>query len=186
MTRTTPFRLMILHLIHIFLTDGLTFIIQKASICSKIMLFQTAVNYPSPCEIIRRNLHHHLITRDHLNEIHPHFAGDMSQNPVPILEFHPEHGIGQSFNHNAFHFNPILLAHIIYSTQRYMVVSPGLKTSLGKYPFLITRHLGIRLCTTQRLSGLPQTFFHKTFVVPRQHMRLDLVCGIHSHTNHNQ
>jgi hypothetical protein len=46
--------------------------------------------------------------------MHPHFAADGSNNFVPVLKPHPEHGITQCLGNCAVLFNKLLLCHLIW------------------------------------------------------------------------
>jgi hypothetical protein len=57
-----------------------------------MVLFRT-VRYSTPAEIIRRQLNRHSVSRQNFYEMHSHFPGYVGQDPVPIIQLHPEHGI---------------------------------------------------------------------------------------------
>lgn len=44
--------------------------------------------------------------------MHSHFSGYMRKNDMPIVQFHPEHRIGQRLDYNAFNFNRFFFCHI--------------------------------------------------------------------------
>src|SRR5215510_9695803 len=73
-TRTTPWRRITLHFSQRRFTEALTFMAVSHSLVS--------VGDSSSRQIIRRQLNLHLISRQNTNEIHPDFAGDMSQDLV--------------------------------------------------------------------------------------------------------
>ena len=41
--------------------------------------------------------------------MHPHLAGDVRQHLVAVLEFHPEHGIGERFDDRSFEDDGVFL-----------------------------------------------------------------------------
>ena len=43
--------------------------------------------------------------------MHSHFAGNMGQHPVPIVQFHPEHGVRQSLYDRSFNGNYLFFSH---------------------------------------------------------------------------
>jgi hypothetical protein len=75
-------------------------------------LFLPKNNSP-PREIIGGKLHHHLISWEDFNEVHPHLSRNMGQHLVAILQFYPEHRIGKGFQDLPFHLDRILLWHSV-------------------------------------------------------------------------
>jgi hypothetical protein len=104
MIRTTPFRRMTLHLAHILRTDGLTFITFPFSLRS--------VNDPSAGQIVRSQLHRDAVSREDLDEVHPHLPRNMSKHLHLVVELHPEHGVRERLDHGAFDFYCFFLWHI--------------------------------------------------------------------------
>ena len=87
MTMTRPLRLMILHLSHIFLTDGLTFILGPPCLLESI-------GNPAVIEVVGGKLHCDSIAGQYTDEIHTHFPGYMCQDDMSVFQFDAEHGIG--------------------------------------------------------------------------------------------
>jgi hypothetical protein len=106
---------MTLHLLQIFLTEALTFMMTPPP-CP---LFPP-VHDPAPSQIIGGELNGNLITRENLNEMHSHFSGNVRENTVPVVQFNPEHGVGQGLHHRSFHRNDIFFGHeILFLLQAY-------------------------------------------------------------------
>jgi hypothetical protein len=94
MIRTTPFRRTTLHLAQNFRTDGLTFIAFPFSL--------RPVNDPPAGQVVRGQLDRNPIPRQDLYEVHPHLPRDMGKHLHLVIEFHPEHGVREGFDHGAF------------------------------------------------------------------------------------
>src|SRR5437867_10067557 len=102
MTRTRPWRRMILHRSHIFFTDGCTFI-------SRTSPSLVAVHDPAARQVVRRQLHQHPVSREDPDVMHPHLPRDVSQNVVPVFELHPEHGVGERLGDRSLDLDGVLL-----------------------------------------------------------------------------
>lgn len=63
-------------------------------------------------EVVRRHLHHHLVTGKDADEVQPHFSGNVRKNAMPVAQFHAEHGIRQQFNDFSLYFNSVFLGHV--------------------------------------------------------------------------
>src|SRR2546421_11305476 len=74
MTITRPWRRITLHLSHIFLTLGLTFI------------SLVPVGDPTSAEVVRRELHLDAVPRQDADVVHPHLPRDVGQHFVAVLE----------------------------------------------------------------------------------------------------
>ena len=72
----------------------LTFI---AKALSKLLL---PVNDASPREVIGRHLDRNAIAGQYPDKVHPHLAGYVSQHPVAVGQFHPEHCVRKGFLHD--------------------------------------------------------------------------------------
>lgn len=47
--------------------------------------------------------------------MHTHPAGDMSQHFMTVLEFHPKHRVRERLDDSSFHFDDVLLSHLVNS-----------------------------------------------------------------------
>ena len=43
--------------------------------------------------------------------MHPHFSGDVSQDPMAIGQLNTKHGIGKSLDNRALNFNDVFFSH---------------------------------------------------------------------------
>jgi hypothetical protein len=99
---TRPWRLIIRHFSHIFLTDGLTFI-------AALSLSFVTIRYPASIEIVGRQLHHDSVSGQDPDVVHPHLAGNVSQYFVAVVEFDPKHGVGKGFYYLSLNLNSVFL-----------------------------------------------------------------------------
>jgi hypothetical protein len=110
-TRTTPFRLIILHFSQIAFTDGLTFIALASSVGILLMycfLLETVRDAPA-AQIVWRQLHGDTVSRQNPYKIHANLAGHMRQYFMPIGELDLEHSVGQWLDDRSLDFDHILL-----------------------------------------------------------------------------
>ena len=92
MTRTTPFRRIILQLPQILLTDDLTFI-----------LF-IPIRYSSARQIIRRKLDLNFVPRKDADKIFPDFPGNVRQHHMLIFQLNTEHRVRQRLFDDSINF----------------------------------------------------------------------------------
>ncbi len=69
-----------------------------------------AVGDAAAVQVVHRQLHGHAVAGQDLDVVHAHLAGNVGEDGVPILEFHLEHRVGQSFEHRALEFDYIFLS----------------------------------------------------------------------------
>src|SRR6266540_6593977 len=100
-TMTRPWRRISLHFSHILFTDGRTFMLP--------LLSPVPVDDPPSRQVVRRELHQYPVPREDPDVVHPHLPGDVGQDPVSVVKLHPEHGIGQGFDHRALDLDGIFL-----------------------------------------------------------------------------
>jgi len=67
--------------------------------------------------------------------MHPHLAGDMSQDHMAIFQLDPESCVGQVFNHLALHLDHIVPGHTAKS-----VANGSFEVSLFQQRFILLRH----------------------------------------------
>src|SRR6266508_2693457 len=97
MTMVLPCRLITRHRSHMGLTDGLTFI-------SAI-----PIRDPAAREVVRRQLHLHLVAGKDPDVVLPHLPRDRRENVVPTFHLDTEHGAWQGLRDLAFDLDLVLL-----------------------------------------------------------------------------
>src|SRR5271166_5338234 len=65
----------------------------------------------APVQVVGRKLHGHPVAWKYFDEVLAHFAGDVRQNLVLVLQLNLEHGIGQRLDHHRHDFNRVFLTH---------------------------------------------------------------------------
>src|SRR5215475_7475367 len=66
----------------------------------------------TPGEVVRRQLQLHLVAGEDPDEVHPHLSRDVRQDLVPpVVQDHPEHGVGKRLDDRPFHLDGIVLRH---------------------------------------------------------------------------
>ena len=118
-----PLRLMTLHLLQIFRTEDRTFIADTRPVFKVFYLCADAptrkrrrslletIGNSSPRQIVRRQFHRHLVSRQYLDEMHSHLAGYVRQYLVAIFHLDTEHGIGKRLEHRSLYFNSVFFGH---------------------------------------------------------------------------
>lgn len=64
-------------------------------------------------QVVGRNLDGHFIAIGNLDEMLPHFPGNMRKKFMTILQLHHIHGGRKNFRYNAIHFYAIIFTHSI-------------------------------------------------------------------------
>src|SRR3954453_73965 len=73
------------------------------------------VDDASAGEVVRRELHHDPILREDPDVVLAHLPTDVRQDPVPVLQLHPEHRVGERLDDPALDFDgPVLLRHVLH------------------------------------------------------------------------
>jgi len=98
---------MILQVLQSFLTDERTFI---AWYPGEHVLF-VPVGDSSLRQVVGGEFHRYFVAHKNLDEIHSHFAGNMGEHVVPILQCYLEHCVGQRLGNHAVDFYGTLFRH---------------------------------------------------------------------------
>jgi len=76
-----------------------------------------SIDYSASRKVIRGNLYQYLVARKDTDEMKPHFARNMGENPVPVVELDPEHGVRKRFNHfSPYFYDIIFIGHAVSSS----------------------------------------------------------------------
>jgi hypothetical protein len=67
-------------------------------------------------QIVRCKFHRNFVTRKDADVVHPHLAGDMTQNHMSVFKLDPERCIGQRFQDFALHLNDVFFCHKDWSS----------------------------------------------------------------------
>src|SRR5262249_37343819 len=66
----------------------------------------------TPGEVVRRQLQLHLVAGEDPDEVHPHLSRDVREHLVaPVIQDHPEHGVGKRLDDRSLHLDGIVLRH---------------------------------------------------------------------------
>ena len=65
----------------------------------------------STTQIIRRELYSHFITGQYTDVMHPHFAGNVTENHMPVFQLHAKRSVGEILKNLALHLNDIVFRH---------------------------------------------------------------------------
>ena len=104
MTMTLPFLLMTLHLSHIGLTLGLTFIFLSSE------LF-VPVNDSALREVVGRHFDFYSIPFEDSDVVDAELSAEVCQDDMTVGEFDPELRFGQNFDYLTFRFDDIGFGH---------------------------------------------------------------------------
>src|SRR3954467_2761592 len=130
MTMTRPCRRIPLHLSQIFFTDGWTFtgaaphsfrscaVDRSPSALpsgpARTGCLLVAVDDATAGQVVGRELHDHAVLGQDADVVLPHLAADVGEHPVPVLQLHPEHRIGQRLDDATLDLDgPVLLRHAL-------------------------------------------------------------------------
>jgi hypothetical protein len=91
--------------------DDLAFVTDSFDRCSDFHALLSSIHDPPPAQVVRREFYGDFVSGQDLDEMHSHFAGNMRQHPVPIVQFNPEHGIGQGLHDRSFNGNHLFFGH---------------------------------------------------------------------------
>src|SRR5690625_131850 len=150
MTMTRPWRRMTLHLAHMGLTLGLTFIRSLSLTCgyaphlrwTGCWLSLVPIDDAAPSEVIWAELHHDPVLRQDSDVVLAHLARDVGEDLVLVGQLHTEGRVREGLDHDALDLDDSgLLSHVLR-------VSPSVPTSCVDFP--LTHATGTRHRTSHR------------------------------------
>src|SRR5580698_3075793 len=97
-TRTLPWRRMILHFSQIFFTEGLTFTLT----CPFSRQSLVSISYSAVGQIVGRQLHEHAVSGKDTNEVHPDFSRNVREYAVSRCQLYFKHRVWQRLYDGAF------------------------------------------------------------------------------------
>src|SRR3954468_2527325 len=106
MTMVVPCRLMMRQRSHMGLTDGRTF------------MSTVPVGDPTAVQVVRAQLHVHLVARKDADVVLSHLSGDGGEHVVSGVELHPEHRAWERFDDLAFDLDLLFLFGHVLSSYR--------------------------------------------------------------------
>src|SRR5271166_4738490 len=62
-------------------------------------------------QVVRCHLDIHPVAGQYANTVLPHLAAGMSKDGVLVIQFHPEHGVGQKLHYRAAELDHVLFWH---------------------------------------------------------------------------
>src|SRR3954451_7518861 len=106
MTMGGPCRLMMRQRSHMGLTDGRTF------------MSAVPVGDPTAVQVVRAQLHLHLVPREDADVVLSHLSGDGGEHVMSGVELHPEHCARERFDDLAFDLDLLFLFGHVLSSYR--------------------------------------------------------------------
>src|SRR6266516_2088308 len=86
----------------ILFTDGLTFMTCLSSV---------SVHHTTSGQVVRRQLYPYPVAGKDPDVVHPHLPRDVGEHLVPVLQLHPEHGIGEGLHDRPLDLDRIVFGH---------------------------------------------------------------------------
>jgi hypothetical protein len=68
-----------------------------------------AVDDAAAGEVVRREFDGYAVSREYLDEVHAHAAGDVGKDVVFVVEFHAKSSVRQALSNGPFELNEVLL-----------------------------------------------------------------------------
>src|SRR4051794_41303184 len=77
-----------------------------------VVLLLVPVNDAAPGQVVGRELHDDAVLGQDADVVLPHLAADVGEHSVPVLQFDPEHRVGQWLHDTTLDLDgPVLLRH---------------------------------------------------------------------------
>src|ERR1044072_1622224 len=105
----TPLRRTTLQCSQIFFTDARTFMMAAPFSALRTRALLVPVNDPAARQVVGGHLHRDLVARQDLDEVHPHLARDVGQQPMAVLQLHAKRRVRERLDHGAFDLDALFL-----------------------------------------------------------------------------
>ena len=83
-------------------------------VLSAARLFVSVCDAPA-VKVVRRQFHADLVAGQNLDEMHAHFARNVTENFVAVFEHHAERGVGKALLDHTVNFNGLLFRNTLTS-----------------------------------------------------------------------
>src|ERR1044071_7935654 len=67
----------------------------------------------STTQIVGCQFHGHFVARQDTDVVHPHLAGDVTENDMPVLQLHTKRSVGEVLENLALHLNDVVFRHAL-------------------------------------------------------------------------
>src|SRR5712692_279521 len=105
----TPLRRTTLQCSQIFFTDARTFMMAAPFSALRDPGLLVPIHDPAAGQVVRGHLYRDLVTRQDLDEVHPHLARDVGQQPVAVLQLHAKRRVRERLDHGTFDLDALFL-----------------------------------------------------------------------------
>jgi hypothetical protein len=141
--------------------------------------------YDTPSgQIVRGKLYRHFVARQDSNKILSHFAGDVCQHHVFVVQLNFEHSVGQRLKHHRRDLNCIFLRH---PSPRPYLSNPKRKLIIIKETHCQIKCIRAKpTSSSASTSNSPSTRTKEPVVMAHDELCFNLLNSIHGNTHHDQ
>src|SRR5579864_722554 len=96
------------------------------AVSTNVLALLVPVHDPTAGQVVGAKLHDHAVVGQDADVVHPHLPADMSENLMPVVQFHAEEGIRERLDNRAFDLDgAVFLGHILRASFYLVVVRAG-------------------------------------------------------------